>query len=330
MIKSKKLLSRRYAASQRKHESQTGPRQESVDACPICGCKTAELIAEIDREGYPCDTVICHQCDFVFNDTKIADPNAFYATTWAEERWRDPYASFKMRTSLDSFSWRRHNFILSETNGFFSERRTVIELGCGDGCNLFPFHLTGHEVIGLDYNKRFLEPGLKAGMRLIEISNGLPPDLPRADMVMIVHALEHVKDLDTFINQVFEFIAEDGLIYIEVPGIRGFNRINRDRKQVMGVNSSNDFLGYLQYQHNFHFEAAHLKYLWSQYGFEVIYCDEFVRALLTKNNKVAKEVLPSKENSISDYLQDLEADYRSFPNYLRRFLRYISRKVGAF
>lgn len=330
MIKLRNLLSNRYAASRNKQENKMGPRQQSVDGCPLCGCRTAELIAEIDREGYPCDTVICDKCDFVFNDSKIADPASFYAETWAEERWRDPYSSFKMRTSLDSFSWRRYNFILSETKNFFSEKRIIIELGCGDGCNLFPFHLTGHTVIGLDYNERFLEPGSKAGMRLIKMSDGPPADLPKADMVMIVHALEHVKDLDKFINQVSQLIADDGQIYIEVPGIRGFNRVNKDRQKQMGVRSSNDFLAYLQYQHNFHFDAAHLKYLWSENGYEVMYCDEFVRALLKRNDKATQEILPGKENNILAFLQELEADYRSFSNYLRRLLRYISRKFGVF
>ena len=39
-----------------------------------------------------------------------------------------------------------------------------MEVGCGDGCNLYPYHLIGLDVKGFDYGNEFLEVGRKRGI----------------------------------------------------------------------------------------------------------------------------------------------------------------------
>ena len=46
-------------------------KKESHNFCPICLGEEADLISEVDRVGFPLDTVICKKCEFVFNISYI-------------------------------------------------------------------------------------------------------------------------------------------------------------------------------------------------------------------------------------------------------------------
>ncbi len=77
MNTTKKLLSYRYnkffPLNKYRHKKNRSSKKlletNCHDVCPICGSKNADLIAEVDCSGFICDTVICHRCYFVFNDT---------------------------------------------------------------------------------------------------------------------------------------------------------------------------------------------------------------------------------------------------------------------
>ena len=140
----------------------------SHEHCPICFNKDAFLISEVDRIGFPCDTVVCKKCSFVFNNSYIKNPKFFYESQWGVERWGDPEASFLKRTSPDAFTWKRFEFLKEKLLSNFHQIDTVLEIGCGDGCNLLPYHLAGKKVIGCDFDSRFLEPGRKRGLKLIQ------------------------------------------------------------------------------------------------------------------------------------------------------------------
>jgi hypothetical protein len=84
---------------------------ESHNCCPICSSREGYLISEVDRIGVLCDTVICKDCDFVFNNSFISNTSDFYSDKFGEMRWGDPEANFLKRTSPNSFSQKRFQLI---------------------------------------------------------------------------------------------------------------------------------------------------------------------------------------------------------------------------
>ena len=60
----------------------------------------------------------------------------------------------------------------------------MLEVGCGDGCNLLPYHLIGKKVVGCDYDYRFLVPGREKGMELIEGDLRNIPSDRKFDLIM--------------------------------------------------------------------------------------------------------------------------------------------------
>lgn len=224
----------------------------SHDSCPICKNKNVDLIAEVDRAGFPCETVICQHCKFIFNNTYIANPSDFYSREWGDKQWGDPEKNFNKRTSTDSYSWKRMAFLAKSLNNEFSKIKNVLEVGCGDGCNLLPYHSIGKRVVGCDFDDRFLQPGRDLGMELVtgDIENISAKN--SFDLILLIHSFEHVINMDETIQSIAKNITPDGLVFVEVPGVFAWNRRKKDAMQSMGMTSSNNFLGYLQFQHNYH------------------------------------------------------------------------------
>lgn len=297
--------------------------------CPICLNKEAFLISEVDRIGVPCDTVICKKCGFVFNNSFIKNPQDFYQNQWATERWGDPENSFLKRTSKDAFTWRRFEFLKEKLLANYNQINNVLEIGCGDGCNLLPYYLEGKKVLGCDFDSRFLEPGRRRGLNLIQ-GDIDSINQNNFNLIMLIHSFEHVINMEDMITSVSKKLSPGGLIFIEVPGIIGWNQTRKNFSTDMGLQSSNNFMGYIQFQHNYHFNLETLKNIWEINGFEMIYGDEWVRAIFRKNSYEANKTQVSFDGNhsynIIKHLNKVESDYMSLNNLLSGFLRVLSRK----
>ena len=303
----------------------------SHSSCPICSCIEVYLISEVDRIGFHCDTVVCKECDFVFNNSYISNPKEFYEAQFGVGRWGDPEKNFIKRTSLDSFSWKRFSFLLNKLNEKFTTIEKILEIGCGDGCNLMPYHLIGKSVTGCDFSLPFLEPGLKRGLNLIQGDIGSINDYSSFDLIMLIHSFEHVMDLDATIQSASKLLKEGGFIFVEVPGIFGWNQTREKSIKEMGLKSSNNFLQYLQFEHNYHFSLEHLKIIWERNGFELVYGDEWVRAIFRKkdNKKLLNDIkFDNNQLNILGHLKLVEKDFLKFTNLLFGFGRRVIRKFS--
>ena len=102
------------------------------------------------------------------------------------------------------------------------------------------------------------------------------------DLILVVHTFEHLLELDQFVQKILSLLAEDGCVYVEVPGLIGLNKKWEDTATEGKFTSSNNIMSYLQFQHNYHFDLTHLMEFWQRNGFEMTQGDEWIRALFKK------------------------------------------------
>jgi len=307
-------------------------KKESHDCCPICLGEEVDLISEVDRVGFPLNTVICKKCGFVFNTSFISNSIEYYGKQFGKDRWRNPEKNFLKRTSQDSFSPKRFKFLEKTLGKQFLQIEKILEIGCGDGCNLLPYHLIGKSVVGLDFNDEFLAPGRSRGMELIVGDiNSIPKDT-KFDLIMLIHSFEHVVNLNEMVQQVYSKLNPGGFVFVEVPGIVNWNQTKLASKSTMGLNSSNNFMGYLQFQHNYHFDLGHLKYIWERNNFTMVQGDEWVRVIFKKKDVDNPEYIEAQPNlnglnqNIIQHLKEVEKDFLKIQNLMRGFMKLISRK----
>ena len=290
--------------------------------CKICKGTTFDLIAEVDRVGFQCDTIVCNNCNFVFNKNFISNPVDFYKNFYGENRWVDPILNFNKRIAEDAFSWKRFNYL----NNFFDNNiNKILEVGCGDGCNLYPFFKDGKQVTGYDFGSDFLQPGIALGMdlRYGDINNVDPTS--KFDLIMLVHSYEHFIDLDKVLKLTYNLLSENGYVYVEVPGILSMNKVNAESETIMGVPSSNNFKNYIQFEHNYHFSLKHLTYIWEKNGFFLIKGDEGIRAIFSKKTIEKKykkvKIKDLKNIKVISHLKTVEKDFLSLSNIIKAMIK---------
>ena len=142
----------------------------------------------------------------------------------------------------------------------------------------------------------------------------------------------NVIDLDEMVQQVYGRLNPGGFVFVEVPGIVNWNRTKKTKKSEMGLNSSNNFMGYLQFQHNYHFDLGHLKYIWERNNFEMIEGDEWVRAIFKRkdiSNSDHIEIQPDlnglKKNTLQ-HLKEVEKDFLSISSLSLGLIKLIFSK----
>ncbi|MDR2579029.1 MAG: class I SAM-dependent methyltransferase [Chitinispirillales bacterium] len=107
------------------------------------------------------------------------------------------------------------------------ENSVVLEIGCGQGGNLYPFLEKGCRAIGIDKNdgkvgfaNDFFKNCKNAhnltllNMNFYEVD---PNSLPKADFVLIRDVLEHIVNREAFFERLKEFLADGAVIFNAFP-----------------------------------------------------------------------------------------------------------------
>lgn len=247
-------------------------RYISVTECPYCGCDRFIKISETDKRGLPAETVVCDFCNGCFKSAvldaaanKYHYENISYLLRGKEVAAQSIERYFWERVNL--FAYPRYHFIRHFIK-LDPKRDHIIEFGCNDGANLYPWFKEGFAVFGIELDTRMAEFGRKKGLNLKKGDLSEHDGFDRKPkLVILSHILEHISDIDTTLDKLSEILEPDGYIFIEVPGIR--------------VQGLGDTLRYLDVEHNYYFGLNTLSKILVRHSFKIIYADEHIRLICT-------------------------------------------------
>ncbi len=235
----------------------------------FCGADASDdlEIAGRDRYGLPVRTVLCGVCGLMRSDPRMdADSTArFY-----QDDYRDLYTGAGNAAPLFESQVARGRQLVDLLGKLLPTIGSVYEVGCGAGGLLLPFAEMGKQVRGVDLGDEYLEVGRAHGLSLVHgtAENLLHEAGEPADLVLLMHVLEHYLDLGESIAETCKLVRKGGILLVEVPGIASIASAYRG-----------DVLMYLQNAHNFHFTAATLAFVLRRCGLEVLACTESALAL---------------------------------------------------
>lgn len=293
-----KLSKRQLAARERvieECESSLSHYQFENYACE-CGAteEDFEVLAEKDRYGLNVRTVMCRKCGLMMTNPRMTQESYdyFYDMEYGSLYRNQDVIPEEYFQSKIGIGREIYEFVTKNSECPLNE---VLEIGCAAGGILQYFKNQGCNVTGVDLGSSYIEFGRQKGLNLINChSQELVKQGKKYDLVILNHVFEHFLDIEKELETIRELLAEDGMLYIAVPGIKAL---------VQTYN--NDFMLFLQNAHVYHFTLRTLEQVMNKYGFGLHGGTEEVQALFRYTGE-RKEFARNYYLENMKFLYDLE------------------------
>lgn len=258
------------------------------EPCYICKDSRTETIAtQIFQDPYlsliserlneePRMIVVCVHCGFVFHSPmltagEIQHLYKHYRDASFRNETGDEY--FNRITSLpkdQSLNYQKVQKLNPIIHSLLSPKpeRTIYDIGAGGGVFLKTFldYACGQwKAYGVEPTTAYAE--LATRRLSIPVVNGMyRPGLfeMEFDFISIIKVLEHVRDPVKFMQGVQHDLADDGIVYIEVPSFREIGTLPIDHDQ-------------LTYTHLYFYSEPVLRFIFDQALFEVVSLEEIAQ-----------------------------------------------------
>jgi SAM-dependent methyltransferase len=191
--------------------------------CPVCKSGTSELIFEqrfsnLSSGGLldSYDVVACRVCGFCYADNIPSQEvfNEYY-------REMSKYEQTLSNGVSSYFYLGKFNSIVKFIKHFIPDtNKRILEIGCSTGTLLNLLKNLGYSnLIGVDPSPAcaVIADQLYAIKVLTGTLSNLPIEAGPIDLVILAGTLEHIKDLDTALDQISNILAPDGMVCVSVP-----------------------------------------------------------------------------------------------------------------
>ena len=230
----------------------------------------------------------------------------------------DFYANFyrkiylQPRSGPEFFQYQRskgpqiHDAVFSVHNKI----QSVLEVGCGSGGILSTFVDSGCDVLGLDFDEKYLDIARAHNIPVLRGSLDVLNTNQLFDCIILNHVVEHIPYPRDFLINVQNYLAPGGVIYIEVPSVDHI------------YNGSQDFdlFSFFTVSHCSHFTSHSLPLLLETSDLNIECLTSRLSVVCTSN--------PSSANIVPDNLKMSESLAHS-SNILRHLLTYRPLKSNA-
>ena len=230
--------------------------------CPLCGISPTPFAT--DYQGFT--LCRCGRCGLEFVSPRLSFEEL------AEKVYSDNYFPKRDQSAAPSAaSIHYYSRQLSDLETLLGTRKTVLDVGCGDGSFLEYARGAGWEIAGADIklapNARSVDCRLWEG-RLQQIEFGES----RFDLVRLNHVLEHTPDPLQELKICRGLLNPDGVLFISVPNIAGISPQLKSVQSRLGL-KSHRWRHYAAMHHLFFFTPVTLKALVEKAGFRLLKWD---------------------------------------------------------
>lgn len=285
-------------------------------SCEICNNLDFELLSLKDRHGLLTPVSICTNCGLIQTNPRMTQDsyNQFYELDYRKLYLGRTNPSTRFFESQISKGRRIYNFL--KNSGLLSKLKKdslVFEVGCGAGGILHFFKEKGYNTQGCDLDKQYLEYGREKFNLNLSYSTIEDIKLEKSpDLIIYSHVMEHILSPKRELSKVHDILSNNGLLYIEVPGIRS-----------IPYSHKGNFLAYLQNAHTYHFTLKSLKSLLEMNKFILLSGNEYIESVFKKERVNKSSQYESDYHSVLTFLKDMETDFFKKKQSTNKLLKLI-------
>ena len=159
--------------------------------------------------------VCCNQCGFVYADTASTqeDYDQYYAYM---SKYQNQDSS---GSGTSEFDYERINQGVNRITKFLkSKEAKILDMGCANGGVLQELYRRGYShLLGIDPSIVCVHNTLHKGIEAIRSDIFSYKPIEKFDCIIFSHVLEHIRDLKRAVQDLTEWLKDDGILYIEVP-----------------------------------------------------------------------------------------------------------------
>lgn len=233
--------------------------KELYRQCPICGGRQGIVYYSVKMklpenvmlpDEY--DVVSCSQCGFAYADVNVSQKeyNTYYGLCNIYSK------NAPLKAGITGERERLRCMFLEK---YAHKDSRILDIGCGGGGLLRCLKKRGFEnLFGMDPSSECIgqlkEWGI--GGRIQNAFDGIPEELKNSfDVVMSTAVMEHIYDLNAFVEQMDSWLKWGGRLYVEVPAVEGFERFYTQ------------IPNYFNHEHINYFSLTSLDNLFSKHGY---------------------------------------------------------------
>jgi 2-polyprenyl-3-methyl-5-hydroxy-6-metoxy-1,4-benzoquinol methylase len=276
---------------------------EKLSLCPVCKTGNFEpflTLKDYFLTGEEFNIVSCRECGFRFVNPR-PDRNEIGIYYQSEEYISHDTARRDLFTKAYKIA---RNIALRNKLSLvrkYAKGKRLLDVGCGTGEFLAFCGRNGFDVKGIEPNEKARNFS-KTRLQLETMSSfeSFDPLREKFDCITMWHVLEHVHDLDGYLENIRALLAEDGTLIVAVP-----NSDSTDAKHYKEFWAAWDVP-----RHIYHFTRESMQRLAEIAGFEI------------------REILPQKMDSY--YVSMLSEKYRHGSNrHLSAFIQGLRSNLAA-
>ena len=177
----------------------------------FCGEKNYNIVSLKTRVEQNFTTVSCKKCGTL----RI---NPYLTESSIEKYYKNLYGKVKRNNitpeNLHKKQKQSASRIFDFLEKYLNKNIKILDFGGGAGGKSYKFIENNYNTFITDSDKNYMNYALSLGYK--EFDQNL-----KYDLVLIIHVIEHISNLDSFLAFIRNTISDNGFLYIEIPYLGG-------------------------------------------------------------------------------------------------------------
>ncbi len=273
--------------------------QSRVVACPSCRSHAVHVVSERVWETSRRKVYKCASCRIVFLSPAMEyrKMNNFYKNYEGYDLFREPINKEYVFRKREKKTARARMDLLKLRP---KRKEDICEIGASHGYFLELISPFARRVIAVEPNKKRQASLRKKQITFYSFLKDIPEGI-RFDWVYMFHFFEHIKDPDSYLNDLKAYLKSKARIVVEVPNIRD---------ALISLYHAEAFKRfYFQLQHCFYYEKSTLDAVFKRNGFNAKKCHHIQRYGFSNHLQWLLEGKPGGNADLERIFQPINSSY---------------------